>query len=219
MAKHVSRRLRTEHLIPFNAGTSRDIENLLYSLNDDEYENGDALREMVRNMNAVDGITEQKAVPRTIHPYTPGLEKELRKNGFDETFVNRMKKIRDTFDGAKFDARISFPVRGRWEFGWEIPPTRDRLKLFFWLDLMVIRHLAEDGRLKQVRECTCGRWFFAYRPSEHYRFHSNACRDKHWRSTPEGKAKRAAFARRYRSGKKRYVKAHLKLHDRPEKRR
>jgi len=216
MGKHISRRLRAEHLLPFGAGSPRDIKWLLDALNDHGYENGHTVREMVRNMNIVSGITEQRPVPRNAGPYFPGWQKELRKYGFDESFANRMAKIRDTFDGSRFEVQILFPEEGRWRFEWRIPWRFDRStqnwsELYPFLDIIVIRHLAEDGRLRLIRECeTCGRWFLAHRPSPKYRFHSNACRDKYWRKTPEGKAKRRDFMRGYRERLKKREEAKLK---------
>jgi hypothetical protein len=219
MTNAARRRLREGHLLPFSTSHPRDIETLLDSLNDDQYGNRDAVREMVRNMNAVDGVVQKKAVPVLIHPGTPGLQKKLRRHGFDESFVNRIEKIRDTFDSSRFKVATAFPVKGRWRFELMLPPTRDKLKAFYCLDLNIIRDLSEYGRLRRVRECPCGRWFFAYRPTPRYRFHSNACRDKYWRSTPQGKARRRDFTRDYRRRQKEIDEANLEESKRPEKRR
>src|SRR5579862_3553343 len=208
MTRHNSRRLRTKVLLPSPPDVRREIEFLLGSLNDVEYKSRDVVREMVRNMSAVAAVTEHKVLPKTVNPYVDGWQTELTKLGFDESFVTRMEKIQEEIDDLKVRGVTPFPTKGRWTFEWMLAPTWDPMKRPYWLQLLTIRHLAEDGRLKRVRECeTCGRWFFAHRPSAKYRFHSSACRDSYWRKTPEGRAKRRNFMRGYRQRLKRREEA------------
>jgi hypothetical protein len=64
--------------------------------------------------------------------------------------------------------------------------------------VMGVLDLAMRGLLHRLRHCdNCRRWFYAR--FEKQRFCSDACREKSFRSTPEGRAARAKYMRRYRS--------------------
>jgi hypothetical protein len=68
--------------------------------------------------------------------------------------------------------------------------------------LQAIEALSKDGSLRQIRQCqSCARWLFA--KNRRQRFCSGPCREKAFRKSDEGKAKRAAYMSGYRERLKR----------------
>jgi len=66
----------------------------------------------------------------------------------------------------------------------------------------VLARLEEEGLFDLLRRCIqCRMWFYAER--DWHRFCTPACRDKNFRSTPEGRKKRADYMRKYRARERR----------------
>jgi hypothetical protein len=215
MNRKRSRLLRPRVLLPFLPGYPDEIDTLLLDLND-EGETSDLTREMVRNMNEVDRAIERNGGTKFWNLYDSmqrpdrKQRKELLKNGFDNSFIERMAAIQG--ECYKVDMRAMYPVKGKWRFFWGLPETEPRTGgIVLQVCLAVIHDLAAKGLLRRVRECaTCGRWFYAYRPGRRYRFCSVACRDKNWRQTPQGRARRAKYMRDYRRREERANEAYQK---------
>jgi hypothetical protein len=182
------------------------IELLLADLNEED-ENSALVRGRVRNMNEVDRAIERNGGTKALNPYGTMLRpdrkqrKELLKRGFDNSFIKRMAAIQD--ECYKVDMRAMYPVEGRWRLVWGFPrPDTIPAGLSGFVpsvSLAIIHDLAAKGLLRRVRECaTCGRWFYAYQPGPRYKFCDDACRDKNYRHTPQGRARRAEYMRKYR---------------------
>jgi hypothetical protein len=204
MNKRSIRRLQPGALFPFIPEDFPDeIKGLLSELNY-KGKTSDVIRERVTNMNEMDRAIERNGGTKAISLYwnmRPPNRKErteLIKHGFDDSFIKRMTAIHRECN--KIDMRATYPINGKWRFFLGFPETDPRTgELRLSVCLAIIHDLATKGLLRRVRECgTCGRWFFAYRPGERYRFCSDACRDKHWRQTPQGRARRAKYTRDYR---------------------
>lgn len=73
-----------------------------------------------------------------------------------------------------------------------------------------VMNLVEAGLIDRVRQCSCGKWFFAH--NIQMRHHAARCRQRDYKSTPEWREKRNRYMREYyrkfqspkslRSGKK-----------------
>jgi hypothetical protein len=191
-------------------GDPEGIKLLLLDLNDYGDEYSAVIRERVRNMNEVDRAIERNGGTKTINLYhvmvSDGKEgkeqrKKLLKHGFDDSFIKRMTAIQD----ERYEVRMhaTYPIEGRWQLSWGFPLPERRTsganRFVLSASLATTHDLAAKGLLRRVRECsTCGRWFYAYRPGQRYRFCSDACRDKNFRQTPQGRARRAKYMRNYR---------------------
>lgn len=224
--KPKNRTLSTGGLYPLLRPGKVAIELLIEWLNTKEKDAYDAkVQYLVQEMNEIDTLARSKEYPDC----APGavavhLHKTLRKLGFDPTVATRVKKIRSIYTRFRLTVFPGFPFRTGWGMGLLYPggihPRKYQLRFFkFWTSLAIIYDLAADGRLRRVRKCeTCGRWFFAYRPDKRFRFcpdPDSRCREKHWRGTDAGKAKRREFQRGYRSRRKKKEKAELEAANKP----
>jgi len=63
-----------------------------------------------------------------------------------------------------------------------------------WTILRVIR-LTRDGAINKIRRCSCGNWFFAQHSRRQWC--SSRCRHRDYKSTPEWRAKRNRYMRKY----------------------
>jgi hypothetical protein len=89
------------------------------------------------------------------------------------------------------------------EFGWQVqwfPPARRHFskqretEVFVLLNIL---ELAKQGQIERLRRCDeCTKWHFA--KFKHQRFCSTECQQKHYKKSPEWKAHRLAYMRRYR---------------------
>lgn len=84
-------------------------------------------------------------------------------------------------------------VRG---FVWSVF-NGENLSLLLTEGIDLITRMLVLRRVQRIRECRCGTWFFGKR--ENHMFCSDSCRDKEFRSTPEGKKKRRLYMKRYRA--------------------
>jgi hypothetical protein len=81
-----------------------------------------------------------------------------------------------------------------------------------------LENLGRQGLLDRIRHCQfCARWLFARFDREW--FCSPACREKAFRTSPEGKRKRRDYMRQYRANLKRYDEAHKKAARHPDSQR
>jgi hypothetical protein len=204
-----SRRLRKVHFNPFFGDPEATVESLLKQLNGaSEDRVAIAVRQLVEDMNAVDQLVRSRPYPSwTRIEFEVSLDHAMRKRGFEPAVAERMKRIRKAYDRFGIELMPVFPRKAFWIFQRLSPVQLGRY--LPWISLATIHGLAAEGRLRQVRKCPCGEWFYAYRPSEKYRFHDDSCRDKYYRHTPEGKARRCTYMRGYRSRLKKQDQANL----------
>jgi hypothetical protein len=222
VGKQTTRGLQSSDIWPLLSVSPEAAHLLLNQLNaTGEGPDVQAVREMVRNMNEVDRIVRSKGyltvvnqrVGSTVDELAMNLEAQLDKHGFDKSVLELMTKIRATYEAFSLRLRPVFPMKHGWQFSWMNPWSGDpeQRGLVAWTFLSIIHDFAQAGYLNRVRECKiCGKWFFAYRESPRFQFCSDECREKHWRTSPQGKEKRAAFMRNYRSGLKRRKRENLR---------
>jgi hypothetical protein len=102
-----------------------------------------------------------------------------------------MKLIRKFQRLRLLEQRLEFPTLTGWTT--HVTATGGTYKNL----LGIVVELARDGWLWRIRECgSCKRWFKAYLRKQW--FCSDRCWEKHFRSTPRGKAKRNALMKRLR---------------------
>jgi hypothetical protein len=212
----MSRRLRTHHASQLLSSGPTAVRFLLSQLNAaGDNEDVVRVRDMVRDMNEIDRIVRSKGFPvLNGAKLSFDLEAEWNSLGLDEAVQERMKRVRETYERFNLRLRPVCPLKHGWKFHMMNPWSGDPKKraLILWTFLSIIHDLAVDGQLRRVRECDCcHRWFFAYRTHSRFRFCKRACRVKHWRASPEGKAKRRAFMRKYRGGLKRRQQENLRV--------
>jgi hypothetical protein len=202
---------------------AKAVELLIQQLNARTGREGEALRELVRDFNQIDEMARTRGVPNfrsvfeefSLHP-----ENQLRQQGFDEASVRRMRKIQAAFRSYRLIPLPAYRQKdGCWKFHWVQPwgtKPNDR-RLVQWMFLAVILDLATIGQLRRVRECAHdGRWFFARRDDRRF-CPDRDCKEKHWRSSDEGKAKRAGYMRGYRRRLDRMNRALKAENDRGQK--
>lgn len=92
----------------------------------------------------------------------------------------------------------TYTLDNRWRLEWYYPGERRQAAGFKnGYALRCLIALAEDGTLFKVRECRhCGQWFYA-RSSQNW-FCSKKCQQAHYWKSPEWKAHRREYMRRYR---------------------
>jgi hypothetical protein len=167
-----------------------------------------ALREMVRKLNDVDRRIREKGYPGSelkagLFDKPGNLKIELRKRGFDGATQKLLNEIQREFGEFKLTMWPAYPQRSGWKFHWMIPGIApDSPKVVYWMNRGLIHDFAAAGLLRSVRECDwCQNWYFA-RKGDH-RFCERDCRERHHRSSDEGKAKRAKYMRDRRKREKR----------------
>jgi hypothetical protein len=214
-----SRRLRKARFDPFFGDAEATVESLLKQLNEkSEDRSAIAVRQLVEDMNAVDQIVRSRPYPTWTRIESEiSLDHALRERGFEPAVAERMKRIRKAYDRFGIELMPVFPRKTFWIFQ-RLSPVQLGKDLP-WISLATIHGLAAEGRLRRVRKCPCGEWFYAYRPSEKYRFHQDACRDKDYRHTDDGKSRRRTYMRGYRSRLKKREKANLEASKSPHRKR
>jgi hypothetical protein len=214
-----SRRLRKARFDLFVGDPEATVESLLKKLNDTSEDRAVvALRRLVEDMNAVEQMVRSRKFPNSpLFAFQFDLRRVLRERGFEPAVAERMERIRSACDGFGMELMPVFPRKSFWIFQRLCPVRIDRA--LPWIFLATIHDLAAEGRLRQVRKCDCGEWFYAYRPSESYRFHRNVCRDKYYRHTDKGKAKRRTYMRDYRRRLKKQDQAYLEASKTPPRKR
>ena len=211
-----SQRRRQQNFDPFY-DEECTVESLIKELNNNSKRRGTLVaRQLVQDMNEVDRAAQPDRF-RACHPVELlfHFDPVLRKLGIDPSVAERMSenmtRIRNAFDGFAVFALPLFPGKSSWTF-WRLKEVTSPRNHLPWSTLASIYLLAAAGRLRQVRECQiCGRWFKAYRPNETYRFCKVACRNKYWQSTPEGKATKSAYMKRWRRDEREKEERALRL--------
>jgi hypothetical protein len=127
----------------------------------------------------------------------------------DRKIIRRLVQILQE-EGAGLDAffsRVCFvprpSVRTR-EIGqrhrlwdWKVTANGRQLRPAVRHAILCALDLANTGLIHRLRRCRqCSSWFYA-KIKKHFHC-SNACRDRHFRTTPEGKEKRRRYMQTYR---------------------
>jgi hypothetical protein len=151
----------------------------------------DRTEQLVRDFNELERLARKKGYPSSI----------------DDIYLGRLgeraKELRlhiDKFLSAvELRVLLGMPGKDGWNRHYDFRPETDQ-QIYHLAGFIL--DAAFSGQLAKVTECqTCRKWFAAWKQDHQYC--SERCRQKYFRSTPEGKAKWAASMRRYRAALKR----------------
>jgi hypothetical protein len=185
--------------LPFKFGSSaahNAAEGMAKHLNGRRGAVGFARVEAVINaLNQIDRVVRSEKYPSNAYA---GIYKGK--------FGGQTMKLKRVVDDFMREVRLVVALGEPREEGWDLvqvvspvhPPASER---GIYLDALLIFNSATHGDV-------CGRWFV--RTREDHRFCEPACREKAFRSSEEGRAKRAKFMRAYRAGLKRRDSENLK---------
>jgi hypothetical protein len=144
-----------------------------------------------------------------LNPYRPGLigsKAAFANSKRSERLIGRVNRLLSAF---KLFPRYERTVRSSWRVSWIHTTNRNRLYIrinaggndddipFGEGDAVSsVLRLAELGRLNQLRECACGKWFYAR--FSHQQFCKTSCQQKRFRGTEQYRAHRRQYMRKYR---------------------
>jgi len=186
------RRLRLRGLGPFEALES--AESLVDYLNSRQgVPKFEEVEWMAVAMNRLDRLVGNTG-------YALGTYSKIRKGKFGK----EAQQLTRIIDGLVREYPISVGLGAPWPNGWR------RLYTYFphaygrrsgidrtYLGKVFILDAAFQGFLRRIAQCpSCRKWFVIKRVDQ--KFCSAKCREKAFRTTDEGKAKRAAYMRSYR---------------------
>jgi hypothetical protein len=139
--------------------------------------------QLIRDMNEVDRLAAKAGYPEW--PYKGFLSKKT---------APYFERINPFFKRYPLAYALGAPTKSGWSESVE-GKARD-------IHFAFILRAAKRGLLKLLDQCNfCKRWFVPRREDQKYC--SNSCREKAFRGSDEGKAKRAAYMKRYREGLRR----------------
>jgi|ERR1700683_508728 len=211
MLHDAKRGLRKSAVWPLLSIGPNAIELLIRKLNVGTGRDAKALRELVRDFNELEEIGRTHGFP-AVNIFAKFSSHPKAYPGYDESSVKRMKNIQAAFKSYRLIPTPAYPQKEGWKFHWLHPwgTGSNTNRNFRWIVHAVIHDLAVAGRLHRVRECYfCRRWFFGRKDDQKFCLVGN-CREKHWRTSAAGRAKRAVYMRRYRQGLKRMRRNVLK---------
>ena len=210
MAFTSKRGLRSSAVWPLLSVGPNATDFLIRQLNVGTGRAAKVLRELVRDFNQLEEIGRTHGFPH-VNIFKKFSSHPEAYRGYDESSVKLMKKIQAAFGSYRLVPTPAYPQRDGWKFHWLQPwgtgsnPNRS----VRWVFHAVIHDLAVAGRLRRVRECDfCRRWFFGRKDDQKFCLVGN-CREKHWRTSVAGRAKRAVYMRGYRQREERANKAAL----------
>jgi hypothetical protein len=147
--------------------------------------------ELVRNISLIDGLAAGAGYPNW--PFKGALHKKT---------APLFERIRPYFEKHRLVYTLGFPTRTGWRESIE-GKVRD-------IPFAFVLRGATRGLLRLLVQCSrCMRWFVSRRKD--HKFCSIACREKAFRCSDEGKAKRAAYMKRYREGLRRRDRESLRV--------
>jgi hypothetical protein len=157
------------------------------------------LEQIFKDMNELDRLARDVGYPRD-------LAKRIQGGSLGPRAATLHSNIRRLWDKMEFTAVLGLPGKGGWEIDFCAPPEQfDKL-----LAGSLLLHMATGGLLRFFVDCpTCGKWFIARRKNQ--RFCSQGCREKNFRSSDAGKAKRARYMQGYRERLKRRDRENLRV--------
>ena len=127
------------------------------------------------------------------------------------------EKITPSFEWVPtFDHKGSYAGVPNWHYRFDEPPSQSQMRDAFErgidasLAVNCFMDLARGGLLSRMRQCLyCHKWLYASRPWQ--KFCSAACREKKFRTSPEGREDRRRYMADYRARLKRYSENHRKV--------
>ena len=164
-----------------------------------------SIEELVRDMNAVDAFARSVGYPGHFL-YMGALGGKRMSNDL----LDRLSRSQSFFGKLRITLYPQQPSKHGWtstyfvgSLGRKSDGAKDTIRIlafFVW-------KLAQDRELWRVRECRhCGTWFAA-KKNDHI-FCVTKCCEKAFRTTPEGRAKRKMYMKRYRANDKRMTEAY-----------
>jgi len=148
-----------------------------------------------------------------LHYDREALQK-LRSKKRREAALALEDEIHNFFMRVKIIATPGFPGPNGWSYGSTSNPGRPGspdFKIRLWGEFLYDAMM--QGYARAIRRCgECRNWYRARRQDQ--KFCSDKCRERQLRGTTKGKAKRAAYMRRYRAGLRRRDRENLKASQR-----
>jgi len=199
----MSGRLRTTRtiLLELEAAPREDADRLVAVMNgageiDKKIVPERDLAPYIRLINACDDIFRNHGYPTIDCRWDPDFAALLEPKA--DVLVKKLWRMR-----ASGSMRLGLPNRK----GWTPKVQGISLgRLHYWISM--VDWLAMSGHLRRVRECRlCVQWFRAHRADQ--RFCSGACKEKYFRSSPQGKAARRDYMRNYRARDKKRTEREL----------
>jgi hypothetical protein len=178
-----------------------DIAKYLNSLHSKE--GAERIEEVVCAINEVDRLAAQS-----------GYDRESVAGIYKGALGERARILRDVITKFTSEFQIVASLGSPRPQGWSQAFTlfrRDytKAKMNAYFSGVFVLEAAFGGYLRMISQCpTCRTWFVIKRKD--HKFCSGACREKHFRGSKEGKAKRAEFMRKYRAGLKRMSEERIK---------
>ena len=188
--QHVTKRRLQPHYIQLeSSGAQRDACSLAEILNDERITSKfSEIFSLVRDLKEIERLAEVAGFPK--RPYRGAL---LRKTA---PIFERVEPLLQ-----KGSYILDRPTESGWQ---EAIHSRVKDSLF-----AIVLISAREGLLRRLAECrNCRRWFGTRKKNHLYC--SSECRQKAFRKSERGKAKRAAYMRRYREGLRRLEKNYLR---------
>lgn len=151
----------------------------------------EGIEQLVRDINEIDRLAAEAGYPNV--PFTGTLGRKT---------APLFQRINPYFQKCQMVYTLGVPTRLGWREAVET-------KVESIPNAFILR-AAVRGILKLLDECNfCKRWFVPRREDQKYC--SNKCREKAFRGSDEGKAKRAAYMKRYREGLRRRDRESLRV--------
>jgi hypothetical protein len=145
----------------------------------------------------------------TINPYGKGVTGSPAAFANSRRVARLVRTINRTLAKFKMSARYGRTLGSLWRMSWVPVSNRHRLCIRVYAGgnsdeipfgegnaVSSVLHLAEQGRLGQLRKCACGNWFYAR--FRHQKFCATPCQQKDFRRTDEFRASRRAYMRTHR---------------------
>lgn len=160
---------------------------------------------------AIEQINRYDEITRKIEYKTAGLDGELR-------IVGEARQLQRQINDFLWQPNIRIQIGPSGSVRWIAMPPSDRRsprppsRAFIEGSALALDAVVK-GYIRLVRQCpVCGTWFVAVkRPQKFCVSRSRRCREKAFRASPKGKAKRAEFMRNYRAGLKRRDSENLRV--------
>jgi len=160
--------------------------------------------QLVRDLNEIDQIARNVEYPSSIEAVYTGQLGEMAK---------RLRLRVDRFLGAvDFKVLLGMPSQYGWSAPYELSFKKrvNKSRRHIYTPVGFILDAAFSGHLRSVAQCNICQTWFVMRKKDH-RSCSNSCREKDFRSSDNGRAKRASYMRRYRAGLRRRDRENLRI--------
>jgi hypothetical protein len=184
---------------PFADYVLAGILNELRKFNTPNYEK---LERLVHDMTSLDRLLASVGYPQNLESV-----KNLKLRNTASALKARIDQYWSEFT---YRASPDLPAQSGWGINLQWQVTKDSPKGTVYIVGLYIFEGAFRGLLRHISQCkSCNQWFVALRKDQ--KFCSGKCREKTFRGSSDGKAKRAAYMRRYRAGLKRRDRENLRV--------